>query len=116
MRIVEGMPTTSTTLPTSEAIGRLRVELQMVGATIVDQTADSIRGTITVKNRPSILLTLIIATLSFWLLCIPAVIYLIAATKTVVVPFEVAVGGDRITYVAKGKAFSPVERAVYAAR
>lgn len=110
------MPTTTTTLTTSDALERIRVELLMRGATIVEQSDDGMRGTITVKKRPSVGIALLLACLTFWLFFIPAIVYLIAASGTAIEPFEVMVWGGQVRYSAGGKAFGPVERAVYAAR
>jgi hypothetical protein len=109
------MPTTSTTLPQPTALYHLQIELVMRGATIVEQTDDGLRGTIVVKKRPSIFIALLLACLTFWLFFIPAIVYLIAASGTSVEQFDVEVQPNgTIRYGATGKAFSPVERAVYA--
>lgn len=80
-----------TSLPPAQAAAVMAQLLTGHGAVITTQSADGLSGYVTTKSNPSC----IVATILFLIFIVPAIIYMIAASKTVQDPFSVMFIADR---------------------
>lgn len=68
-----------------QAAAALAQALTASGAVITTQSPDGLSGYVTTKSNPSC----VVATILFFIFIIPAIIYMIAASKTVNEPFSI---------------------------